>query len=238
MPRVGKFDLPVISVDEAVNRLRKIREVAGGRTVAREVAADAMGMSPKGGQTQYIFSSMAGYGLIDTGGNEIKVTDLGEAAIFGDSNESYSAKIDAVKRADLLREIYAKFGPIPSDEQVRAFLRQDAQVELAKIPGFLEKVTRLLKQMSQYAAPRSQQLATQTEGSMGSQSTRMGVMSKQPSDDNSMEVRIGSYSFSLPLDDLELASNLTKSNIDGIITSLKARRQNSAGDTAARTETG
>lgn len=238
MTRVGKYEMPVIGIDDAVTRLRKIRDVAGGRSATREVAAEAMGMSATGGQTGLVFSSMASYGIIDTGGKEIRVTDLGETVLFGTGAETTNCKVESVRRIDLFRELFAKYGPNPSEDQVRAFLRQDAQLEVSRVPDVLERVMRLARAMSQYAGAVTQPSQAQLERASSGPAERRPREVGASADEDSMEVRIGSYHFSLPLDDLDLAGNLAKSNIDGIIASLKARKSNRAEEETTGAETG
>lgn len=237
MPEVGRYRLPVIAVDDAVSRLQKIRDAAGGRTASKEVAAGAMGMSPSGGATWHILAAMDMYGLVSFSGKEIVVTDLGEAAVFGDPNEVVASKVEAVKRVELFRELFSRYGPSPTNEQIRAFLRQYAQVEMSKVPPLVERITKLFKQMGQYNALLAKSPVSGSSTARSGSPTASGRGLQDGVEPESMEVRIGSHYFRLPLDDLDMAGTLAKNNIDGIITSLKARRKAEASEKRAEAET-
>ena len=239
MPEVGRYKLPVFGVDDAVSRLQKIRDAAGGRTASKEVAASAMGMSPTGGATWHVLAAMDMYGLVSFNGKEVVVTDLGEAAVFGDSNEVLASKVEAVKRVELLRELFGRYGPNPSGEQIRAFLRQYAQVELAKVPALVGKITKLLKQVSQYAGLLSKPGESKSSVMVSDRARGSESVTATPAggEVDLMEVRIGSHYFRLPLDDLDMAGTLAKNNIDGIIASLKAKRKAEANEKKVEAET-
>ena len=100
-----------------------------------------MGLKGVGGQTHHVISSMATYGLVDTGGGEVRITDLGQKVLFGEPDEIHDAKAKAITGIELFRDIYDTYGYAPTNDQSRAFLRQKAMVsDLQQIPILSERI--------------------------------------------------------------------------------------------------
>jgi hypothetical protein len=150
MPKAGTYDYPTRDLDDCVNYLRKARETAGTQTVTREGFAQAMGMSVKGGGYGLLVGSMADYGLVDTGGGQIRITDLGERVVFGEGDEKRKAMEEAVRNVLLFADIFQRYNGVPSDEQVHHFLREKAQVPIAEAKPLIGKIGNLLKKNLPY----------------------------------------------------------------------------------------
>ncbi len=92
-----------------------------------------------------LIGSMSYYRLVDTGGGQIRVTPLGEKIIYGEPMEQKQAKAEAVGSILLFADIYKQFGGVPTDEQLRLFLREEAKVELADANEAAGVVGKLVK---------------------------------------------------------------------------------------------
>ena len=150
MPKAGKYDYPYFDVDFTVSKLMEAHENIKSDQTTRTIFAETLGMAEKGGGFAYLVASMEKYGLIETGGGDIKITELGKLAMYGDPAEVEQAKIDAVTGVELFSEIAKNYGKIPQAEQIRAFLRQKANVDVAKAQKIAPKVANIYKKVSKY----------------------------------------------------------------------------------------
>ncbi|MEM3637600.1 MAG: hypothetical protein QXX17_03250 [Conexivisphaerales archaeon] len=204
MVKVGRYDMPRIDIDDAVGRLQKARTNIGGRVAKREVFAEAMGLKGVGGQTSHVISAMAIYGLVETGSGEVRITDLGELTLFGDPNEANQSKAKAIWNVELFREIYQTYGIRPTDEQLRAFLRQKAMItDLQQIPILAERIGKLLIKHLPYASLAERpQAPAPTEGAGEAIGRReIEKVAEQPTD--VIEIRYGKYQLRIPPEDFE-----------------------------------
>src|SRR5438132_3519440 len=123
MPKAGTYDYPTRDLDDCVTYVRKAYETAKTNVMSREGFAQGINQSVKGGGFGLLVGSMADYGLVDTGSGQIRITDLGEKILFGEPDEQRKAKETAVRKVLLFADIYDRFGPNVTDEQLRLFLR-------------------------------------------------------------------------------------------------------------------
>jgi hypothetical protein len=91
---------------------------------------------------------MVAYGLVETGRGKIASTDLCEEILFGSPTEQKKGKEESVKNVRLFNEVIAKYGPAPRDEQLRAFLGEEAGVEISEAREIAEEVGKLLRRNS------------------------------------------------------------------------------------------
>ena len=150
MPKAGRYDYPFFDIDSAIGKLREFYEVVRSDQTIRSVVAEALGMAEKGGGFAYLISSMEKYGLIQTGGGNVTITDLGKTTMYGEPAEVEQAKSKAVTTVDLFRELCEQYGENPQLEQIRAFLRQKANVDVTKAQKIAPKVANIYKKVSNY----------------------------------------------------------------------------------------
>jgi hypothetical protein len=174
MPKAGTYDYPTRDLDDCVSYLRKAREVGNSTVLKREGFAEAIGMSVKGGGFGLLVGSMSQYGLIDTGSGQIRITDLAEQILYGEPQEKTKGTETAVKNVQLFADIYQRFNGIPSDDQVRLYLREKANVAIAEANDLASEVGKLLKKNLPYltSAPaggggETSKMTTQTSGMIG-----------------------------------------------------------------------
>jgi hypothetical protein len=96
---------------------------------------------------------MAMYKLIETGGGDIRYTKLAELALLGEPAERADSREKAVRNVTILADIYDKFGPNVTEEQIRIFLREKAIVEVSEASDLAIAIGKLLKSNSQYLKP-------------------------------------------------------------------------------------
>jgi len=153
LPKAGKYDYPFFDIDHCIDKLREHYEIARTDEVKRELVAENLGMSITGGGFSYLVSSMEKYGLIKTGGGNIAITKLGKLLLYGEASEVQQAKKKAVSSIDFFRELYGQYGKDVQPEQIRAFLRQKANVDISKAQKIAKKADRIYKNVSNYIIP-------------------------------------------------------------------------------------
>src|ERR1700733_11602600 len=150
MPRIGKYEIPTRDLDDCVNLLRKAHQTSQEYLLQRDKFAQAMGLSAKGGGTNMAISSMEKYSLIETGGGQIKYTDLGKKLIYGKPNEIVQPREIAVRNVQIFADVFDKFGANFTDDQLRVFLIGTAGVDISDADNQTKVVGNLLKKMTPY----------------------------------------------------------------------------------------
>lgn len=166
MPKAGKYDYPFFDLDLALEKLGKFHEILREDEVDRSVVAETLGMSERGGGFAYLISSMEKYGLIKTGGGKIILTDLGKVALYGEDTEKKQAKHRAVLKITLFSELNKQYGKNVTEEQIRAFLRQKAFVDIVKAQKIAPSVNKIYKKVSKHllSAEKPLQPPSEVEG--------------------------------------------------------------------------
>ena len=131
----------------------------------RVLVADALNMAVNGGGFAYLMASMEKYGLIQTGGGDVTITELGKILLFGEPKEVEQSKSKAVVNVELFREIAEKYGKNPQTEQIKLFLRDKANVELSKAQKLAQSVDTIYKKVSNYITT-AEKLAAPAKESM------------------------------------------------------------------------
>ena len=57
MPKAGKYDYPARSLDECIEKVKRMIEICGRQASRETVAKEAWGMSPRGGATLTLFAT-------------------------------------------------------------------------------------------------------------------------------------------------------------------------------------
>ena len=107
-------------------------------------------MTEKGGGFAYLISSMEKYGLIQTGGGDVTVTELGKVLMAGEPKEIEQARSKAVTNVELFRDIAQKYGKNPQVEQIKMFLREKANLDVIKAQKIAQSVDKIYKKVSNY----------------------------------------------------------------------------------------
>jgi hypothetical protein len=165
MPKAGKYEYPFFDLDACIDKLQKVHEATKSDQTTRAVVAEALKMVEKGGGFAYLISSMEKYGLIQTGGGNIIVTELGKILMYGDPKEMEQAKSNAVANVELFREIAQKYGKNPQVDQIKLFLREKANVDVAKAQKLAQNIDTIYKKVSNYITS-AEKLAPPTKESM------------------------------------------------------------------------
>lgn len=150
MPKVGTYEYPLYDVDFVLERLKKVYDVVREDEIQRSVMAETLGMSERGGAFANIVSSLKILGLVETGRGKVVITELAKIAIYGTDAERESMIAESVTRIDLFREIYEQYGREVTNEQIIAFLRQNANVDVIKARNSALKISKIYKKMSKY----------------------------------------------------------------------------------------
>jgi hypothetical protein len=156
MPKAGRYDFPMIALDDTIERLRKIVDVSKANVIKRDQAAEILGMKHRGGWTGSLFGAMAQWGLVDTGENQLRVTELARKILYGEPNEVNEAKTEAVKRIEIFADIFQQYGDTITDEQLRTFLRQKAFVDISEVQSLANEVGKIYKKVAMYLRPVAQ----------------------------------------------------------------------------------
>jgi hypothetical protein len=180
MPKAGKYEYPFFDFDACLEKLKLFYEKTQSYQTTRSVVADALNMKEKGGGFAYLISSMEKYGLIHTGGGEVTVTELGKILMFGESKEVDQAKIRAVSNVELFREIAQKYGKNPQLEQIKMFLREKANVDIAKAQKIAPSVANIYKKVSNYITNANKLTPPSKEPMQGGPSLGRSDVSAEP----------------------------------------------------------
>jgi hypothetical protein len=150
LPKAGKYEYPFFDLDSTLDRLKRAHELLHTDEMTREIVGETLGMSSVGGGFAYLVSSMEKYGLVQTGGGKISITELGKLALYGDDLEKRNAKSQAVLNVELFNEIYLQYGRDVSEDQIKAFLRQKATVDIAKAQKLAQSVEKIYRGAAGY----------------------------------------------------------------------------------------
>lgn len=150
MPKVGTYAYPFYDIDFVLIRLKRVYEVLKIDQIKRSVVAETLGMTESGGAFTNIISSLKRYGLVETGKKNVVITELGKMAMYGNDIQRKDAIGDAVSKIDLFTGIYKQFGPEVNEEQIIAFLRQKANVDIIKARNEAPKLTKIYIKMQKY----------------------------------------------------------------------------------------
>ncbi|MDH5779100.1 MAG: hypothetical protein OEZ29_00720 [Candidatus Bathyarchaeota archaeon] len=199
MPKAGKYDFPYFDLDLALKKLLRIHEVLREDEIDRSVVAETLGMAERGGGFLYLISSMDKYGLVKTGGGRIIITQLGKFALYGEETEKKRARHNAILKVDLFKELYEQFGKDATNEQIRAFLRQKAFVEVDKAQKIADHVYRIYKKAAKHLLPAktpSQPPISEVEGE-GRRETM------KPLESQALKIQYKNVLIQIPRDDVE-----------------------------------
>lgn len=145
MAKLGNYNLPFKSLDNCISYLSIAHDKLKIFSIKREQFASANGIKPSGGGFGLIVGSLPMYGLAETGDGYIRYTDLAQKILFGQDLEKEQLKNKSVRNVRLFADIYDRYGDNPTDEQLRLFLREKAEVEISKEGKTAEEVGKLFK---------------------------------------------------------------------------------------------
>jgi len=201
MPKAGKYDYPTYDIDYVINKLRKLYEVTKTDEVDRSVVSESLGMAERGGGFANLISSMEKYGFIQTGGGKVTVTDLGKLALYGTAAETEQARNTAVTQIDLFRELKQVYGVNITIEQMKAFLRQKALVDITEAQKIAPKVAAIYKKVSNYITSAEKSSATPTLSTEGI--GRREIMQSDVDKVQSLKIQYGDVYIQIPPNDLK-----------------------------------
>jgi hypothetical protein len=153
MPKAGRYDYPYRDLDDCVEFLKKAFDVKKEYVMTRDSFAQAIGQSVKGGGFNLLVGSIAMFGLAETGGGEIRYTELAKTILFGESDQKPKAYEEAVRHISLFAEVYDKYGANFTEDQLRLFLKDKAVVDIAEANSLAQTVGKSLKNHLQYLTP-------------------------------------------------------------------------------------
>jgi hypothetical protein len=198
-PKAGKYDYPYFDLDLPLEKLQKLYEILREDEIERKVAADTLGMAGYGGGFSYLISAMDKYGLVKTGGNKIIITDLGKAALYGEEKERQQARNLAVLKVELFKELHEQYGRNVTEEQIRAFLRQKAFVDITEAQKMASSINKIYKKVSKYILSAEKPLQPQPpKGEGEGRRETMPTFEPQP-----LKIQYRNVLIQIPPDDVE-----------------------------------
>lgn len=153
MPKAGKYDYPARDLEDCIDSLRMAYENSKSYVMTRDSFGAAIKHSPKGGGFNLLVGSVGMFGLAETGAGELRYTNLAKRILFGEKDEIPKAEEEAVRKIALLAEIYDKYGPNVTDDQLRLFLKDRAVVDIAEANDLAQVVGKLFKSHLRYMTP-------------------------------------------------------------------------------------
>lgn len=150
--KIGLFNrIPEVDVATCIDKLKEAKVKLGKQnSVGREAFIDSMGFKVSnkiGGRVSNVLSSMGSYGLIDSGGKEIRITNLALDLIYNeDPVELKKLRSKTVLNVEIFNRLYLTYGTRPTEDSIRVFLREKAGInnpeELANTIKVLSKMVR------------------------------------------------------------------------------------------------
>jgi hypothetical protein len=150
MPKAGIYDYPSKDLETCVMMLKKGHDKLKSLSMVRDIFAGALDMSPKTGPFGMLVGAMVYYGLVNTGDGYVRYTDIAKTILFGEPNEVSKSKKQAVKRVQLFADIHARFGTRVTEEQLRLFLREKANVDIPDAPIQALEVSKLYNKVGYF----------------------------------------------------------------------------------------
>ena len=204
MPKAGKFDYPFFDLDACIDKLREYYEVVKTDETSRELVAETLHMSLKGGGFAYLISAMEKYGLVKTGGGNVTLTSIGKTILYGEHSEIEQAKKKAVSSIDLFRELYEQYGKDAQSEQIRAFLRQKANVDISKAQKIAQNIDIIYKKVLNYIVPAQRLVPTSGIKTYGLSSGRRETTTETETGREPLKIQKGGLYIEIPSDALVL----------------------------------
>jgi hypothetical protein len=149
MPRAGRYDYPDRDLDSCIEYMRTAYDKIKATAMKRDAFAEALGLSPKTGPFGVLIGSLAKYSLADTRDGYVRYTELAKTILF-EPTKSNEAKSEAVRNIKLFADIHARLGAQATDEQIRIFLREHADVDTAEAPEKALDVSKIFKRVAPY----------------------------------------------------------------------------------------
>jgi hypothetical protein len=204
MPRYGKYNFPWFDIDSVLEKLDAAHKTIGIDEMSRENVAISLNMAPRGGGFAYLVSDMEKYGLVETGRGNIRMTNLGKEAIYGSPTEREDARHQAVSRISLLVELFSQFGSNITEEQIRAFLRQKANIDVEKAQRQAELVYKIYKKVANYITPTK--LPEQDKIEPADTGRSESVIAPTEIKSQVLKIQFGDVYIQIPPDDLKAIS--------------------------------
>ena len=151
MPTIGIYKLPDYDLAESVKRLNDAKSLMpkGQTTFKRSFFTECLGYKVPS-SANHLISALKQFGFVDTGVEEVSLTSAGEHVLFGDEPEKEEAKIRAIQNLPLLKDIKSKYGSEPTESQIRAFLKENANVPLQGLQSATVQTAKFLNSHSRY----------------------------------------------------------------------------------------
>lgn len=207
MPKVGTYVYPINDIDAVLSKLKRLYDVVKADEVDRSVVAESLGMAERGGGFTNLISDMEKYGFIHTGSGKVTITDMGKLALFGTPPEVDNAKASAVTNIDLFEELHQLYGISPNVEQIKAFLRQKAIVDVVEAQKVAPRIDKMYKKVSKYitSAEEPQMVPPPTSEVSGAGNGRGEIMIPETKT-QPLKVQFGDVYIQVPADANSLES--------------------------------
>jgi len=131
---------PMISLEEAVNKINILWEKEKSNPIPKEAALKYLGYTTTKGYSARILSAMKQFGLISEENDDIKLTqDAIDLAIYNPSSEDYKRLLIKIALYPISYiKIYNEYnGNIPSDETLKIKLIRDYNFNANKVQKFI-----------------------------------------------------------------------------------------------------
>lgn len=125
--RVRSPNYPVISLNEAVQKVRIVYQSENRHAATREVVAKCLGYSSLNGASASLVSALVKYGLMQHEGDRLKISLDGlDLALHRKGDREYAEALQrAAFRPALFQELHEQYGTsLPSDHNLRASLQK------------------------------------------------------------------------------------------------------------------
>ncbi len=102
-------------------------------------------MAPRGGGFGALIGTLELYGLVETGGGEVRITELGKSFAYEtDEAMLQETRSKVIKRVELFSDYFSQYGNEVTEDKVRAFLRSKGGVDVTQLPQISGEISKLL----------------------------------------------------------------------------------------------
>lgn len=178
--RVRSPNYPVLSLGEAIQKVRTVYQKEYTHAATREVVAKDLGYAGVNGASAGVISALVKYGLMEHVGDGIKISSDGlDVVLHRKGDPEYAS---AIQRAALLpglfRELHDLYGgSLPSDHSLRAYLQKRGFN-----PKVVDSVIRIYRETLEFVDGQSDGLPQPVEGP----GIEAATFQNQPPDESAM----------------------------------------------------
>ena len=137
-----RFIIPKYRLSSLLTQTTKLFDKFEDEETSSELIAHELGYEQRGTAFYRKLSDFKSYGLLETVGRKIRVTDLGKQTVVGDDAERQRALLEIIHNIELWDMLLKKHGKNIEKEKFPRYLAEIAGVKQSEVQNMAEKVRR------------------------------------------------------------------------------------------------